>query len=107
MSCINYKAAAIEISVYSYRLPFSFSLSFFPFLSPPLPLFTDYQLSLSDIIEKVQSYSACCSGQVIDEDHCEFEDSNDKERQEYSGKDFNIIDGTLLRCLLLHLRKIL
>ena len=51
-----------------------------------------FQISLSDIIEKVRCYSACCSGQVIIEDHFELEESNDKERQEYSGKDFDIID---------------
>ena len=51
-----------------------------------------FQISLSDIIEKVRYYSACCSCQVIVEDHCEFEESNDKERQEYSVKDFDIID---------------
>ena len=46
-----------------------------------------FQISLSDIIEKVQCYSACCGGQVIVEDHCELEESNDKE---YT--DFDIID---------------
>ena len=51
-----------------------------------------FQISLSDIIEKVRCYSACCGGQVIVEDHCEFEESNDKEHHEYSGEDFNIID---------------
>ena len=51
-----------------------------------------FHISLSDIIEKVRCYSACCDGQVIVEDHCEFEESNDKERQEYSGEDFDIID---------------
>ena len=51
-----------------------------------------FQISLSDIIEKVRCYSACCGGQVIIEDHCELGESNDKERQEYSGKDFDIID---------------
>ena len=55
-----------------------------------------FQISLSDIIEKVLCYSACFGGQVIIEDHCELEESNDKERQEYSGKDFDIIDWTLL-----------
>ena len=55
-----------------------------------------FQISLSDIIKKVWYYSACCGGQVIIEDHCKLEESNDKERQEYSGKDFDIIDGTLL-----------
>ena len=51
-----------------------------------------FQISLSDIIKKVRCYSACCSGQVIIEDHCGFEESNDKERQEYSVEDFDIID---------------
>ena len=51
-----------------------------------------FQISLSDIIEKVQCYSACCSGQVIVEDHCELEESNDKEHQEYSAKEFDTID---------------
>ena len=50
-----------------------------------------FQISLSDIIEKVRCYSACCGGQVIVEDHCEFEESNDKERQEYGCEDFDII----------------
>ena len=36
------------------------------------------QIFLSDIIEKVHCYSACCGGQVIVEDHCEVEESNDK-----------------------------
>ena len=48
-----------------------------------------YQISLSDIIEKVRCYSACCGGQVIVEDHCDLEESNDKE---YSVKGFDIID---------------
>ena len=47
-----------------------------------------FQVSLSDIIEKVQCYSACCSGQVIvEEDHCDLEESNDKE---YSADDFDV-----------------
>ena len=50
-----------------------------------------FEISLSDI-EKVRCYSACCGGQVIVEDHCEFEESTDKESQEDSGKDFDIID---------------
>ena len=66
-----------------------------------------FQISLSDMIEKVRCYSACCGGQVIIEDHCQFEESNDKERQEYSGEDCDIIDWTLLQCPLMHLRKIL
>ena len=45
-----------------------------------------FQIYLSDIIEKVRRYSACCGGQVI------IEESNDTERQENSGKDFDIID---------------
>ena len=47
------------------------------------------EISLSDIFEKVRCYSACCGGQVIVEDHCEFEESNDKEHQKYSGEDFD------------------
>ena len=50
-----------------------------------------FQISLNDI-EKLRCYSACCLGQVIVEDHCELEESNDKERQEYSAEDFDIID---------------
>ena len=45
-----------------------------------------FQTSLSDIIEKVRCYSACCGGQVI------IKESNDKERQDYSGEDFDITD---------------
>ena len=45
------------------------------------------QISLSDMTEKVGCYSACCGGQVIVEDHCEVEESNDKE---YSGEEFDI-----------------
>ena len=37
-----------------------------------------FWISLSDI-EKVRCYSACCRGQVIVEDHCEFEERTDKE----------------------------
>ena len=44
-----------------------------------------FQISFSDIIVKVRCYSACCGGPVI------IEESNDKERQEYSGVDFDII----------------
>ena len=51
-----------------------------------------FQISPSDIFQKVRCYSACCGGQVIVEDHCEFEESNDKEHQEYSGEDFDIVD---------------
>ena len=51
-----------------------------------------FQISLSDIFEKVKCFSACCSGQVIVEDQLELEESNDKEHQEYSGEDFDIID---------------
>ena len=47
-----------------------------------------FQISLSAIIEKV-CYSACCGGQVIVEDHCDLEESNDKK---YSAEDFDIID---------------
>ena len=57
-------------------------------LSLPKP----FQISLGDIIGKVPCYSACCGGQVIFEDHCEFEESTDKENQEYGGEDFGIID---------------
>ena len=45
-----------------------------------------FQISLIDIIAKVRCYSACCGGQVI------IEESNDKERQEYSPEDFDFID---------------
>ena len=48
-----------------------------------------FQISLSDIIEKVRCYSACCGGQVIVEDHCDLEESNDKE---YCAEGFDIID---------------
>ena len=51
-----------------------------------------FQIFLSDIIAKVRCYSACYGVQVIAEDHCEFEESTDKEGQVYSGKDFDIID---------------
>ena len=51
-----------------------------------------FQISLSGIIRKVRCYSACCGGQVVVEDHCELEESNDKEHQEYSAEDFDIID---------------
>ena len=51
-----------------------------------------FQIFLSDIFEKVRCYSARCGGQVIVEDHCEFEESTDKESERHSGKDFNIID---------------
>ena len=51
-----------------------------------------FQIFLSDIFEKVRCYSACCGGQVIVEDHCEFEESTDKESERYNGEDFNIID---------------
>ena len=40
-----------------------------------------FQIFLSDIFEKVRCYSACCGGQVIVEDHCEFEESTDKESE--------------------------
>ena len=51
-----------------------------------------FQISLSDIIEKVRCYSACFGGQFVIEERCEFEESSDKERQEYGGKDFYIMD---------------
>ena len=51
-----------------------------------------FQISLSDIIKKVRCYSACCDGQVIVENHRELEESNDKEHQECSAEDFDIID---------------
>ena len=57
-------------------------------LSPSKPI----QIFLNDIIVKVRCYSACCGVQVIVKDHCEFEGSNDKEYQEYSGENFDIID---------------
>ena len=60
-----------------------------------LSLSTLFQIFLSDIFEKVRCYSACCSGQVIVEDHCELEESTDKESQRYSGEDFDTIDQTL------------
>ena len=44
-----------------------------------------FQIFLSDIFEKVRCYSVCCGGQVIVEDHCEFEESTDKENERYSG----------------------
>ena len=44
------------------------------------------QISLSYIIEKVRCYSAFCGGQVF------IEESNDTERQENCGEDFDIID---------------
>ena len=46
-----------------------------------------FQISFSDIIEKVRCYSACCCGQVIVEDHCDLEESNDKE---YCAKGFTL-----------------
>ena len=42
-----------------------------------------FQILLSDIFEKVRCYSACCRGLVIVEDHCEFEESTDKESGEH------------------------
>ena len=45
-----------------------------------------FQISLSDIIEEVRCYSASCGGQVIVEDHCEFEESTDKGSQEFNTK---------------------
>ena len=39
-----------------------------------------FQIFLSDIFEKVGCYSACCGGQVIVEDHCEFEESTEKKK---------------------------
>ena len=51
-----------------------------------------FQIFLSDIFEKVRCYSACCRGQVIVEDHWEFEESTDKESKRYGGEDLNIID---------------
>ena len=49
-----------------------------------------FQIPPFDITEKVQYYSACCGGQVIVENHCKLEESNDKEHQEYSAEDFDI-----------------
>ena len=46
-----------------------------------------FQISLSDIIETMRCYSACCGVQVTVENHCKFEESNDNEHQEYSGED--------------------
>ena len=51
-----------------------------------LPSSKPFQFSLSDIFEKVRCYSACCGGQVI------IEESNERERQENSGEDFDIIE---------------
>ena len=51
-----------------------------------------FQIFLSYIFEKVRCYSVCCGGRVIVENHCEFEESTDKERERYIGEDFNIID---------------
>ena len=51
-----------------------------------------FQISLSDIFENVQCYSACCGGQVIVEDHCETEESTDKESHVHCQEDFDIID---------------
>ena len=51
-----------------------------------------FQISLNDITEKVRCYSACCGGQVIVEDHCDFEESTEIGSQEYSGEDFGVID---------------
>ena len=48
-----------------------------------------FHISVSDIIEKLRCYSACCGGQVIVEDHCDLEESNGKE---YSAEGFDIID---------------
>ena len=63
-----------------------------------------FQIFLSDIFEKVPCYSACCGGQVIVEDHCEFEESTDKESERYSGK---ILTLLIKLCLLLYLGEIL
>ena len=41
------------------------------------------ETSLSEIFEKVLCHSACCCVYVIVKDHFEFEESNDKENQEY------------------------
>ena len=56
-----------------------------------------FQISLSDIIEKVRCYSACCGGQVIVEDHCEVEGQTIK----------NIVEKSLTLLIELCLRKIL
>ena len=59
-----------------------------------------FQISLNNIFEKVQCYSACCGGQVIVE-----ESSTDTESEK------NIVAKILTLliklCLLLYLRKIL
>ena len=57
-----------------------------------LSLSKPFQISLSHIIEKVRFYSVCCGGQVIVEDHCEFEESTDVINQVCSDGDFDIID---------------
>ena len=51
-----------------------------------------FQISLSDITEKVRCYSACCGSQIIVEDHCQFEESEGKERQKHNGEDFSRVD---------------
>ena len=70
------KSSCIYVRIIEYGLIF-------------IKTFSDF---LSDILEKVRCYSAGCGGQVIVEDHCEFEESTYKESQEYSGEDFDIID---------------
>ena len=40
-----------------------------------------FHIFLSDIFEKVRCYSASLGGQVIVEDHCEFEESTDTESE--------------------------
>ena len=57
-----------------------------------------FQISLSDIFEKVRCYSACCGGQVI------VEESTDKESENIVAK---ILTLLINLCLLLYLRKIL
>ena len=56
------------------------------FLNVGLSSSKPFQISLSDIIKKIQCHSACCSGQAI------IEESNDTECQENSGEDFDILD---------------
>ena len=65
--------------------------SFFVISNMSLSSSKPFRISLSDMIEKVRSYSACWGGQLIVEDHCEFEESTDREGQEH-GEDFDVID---------------
>ena len=58
-----------------------------------LSLSKPFQIFLCDIFEKkYDAIQLVAVVKVIVEDHCEFEESTDKESQEYSGEDFDIID---------------